>query len=113
MLIPDSGSVSQFARKNVPTVYRLILLDCALNNNIILGKHNGSASFPTSLLPWFLNCDWQGGSVFPSTHPPLEHGRVEIHNSDGQVEVWEFWFQNKTHLSYFALSLNSFIHLKK
>lgn len=52
-------------------------------------------SFPTSLLPWFLNYDWQGGSVFPSTHPPLEHGSVKLTIATRRAEVEEFVFKIK------------------
>lgn len=50
-----------------------------------------SQSFPTSLLPWFLNYDWQGGSVSPSTHSPLEHGSVKLRRPEVDVSI----FQNK------------------
>lgn len=81
--------------KSAPTVFPLILWDCALNNNILLGKHSGSASFPTSLLPWFLNCDWQGGSVFPSSHPPLQHGSVKLTIATGKWKSGNFDFKIK------------------
>lgn len=48
-------------------------------------------SFLTSFLPWFLNCDWQCGSVFPWTHPLLEH--VKLPNGY-KADVRAF-FQNK------------------
>lgn len=54
-----------------------------------------SQSFPTSLLPWFLNYDWQGGSVSPSTHSPQEHGSVKLRRPEVDVSI----FQNK-YLAY-------------
>lgn len=58
-----------------PTVKRCIV--SASVKTVFTAKAMVPQSFPTSLLPWFLNYDWQGGSVFPSAHPPLEHCGVK------------------------------------
>lgn len=58
-----------------PTVKRCIV--SAYIQTVFTEKAMVPQSFPTSLLPWFLNYDWQGGSVFPSAHPPLEHCGVK------------------------------------
>lgn len=99
MLIPVN--VERFpvceVRCKCPTVYRCIVLVSAQIKTIFTVNTVVPPSFPTSLLPWFLNYDWQGGSVFPSTHPPLEHGSVKLtkatkgrklKNSVFKIYVW-------------------------
>lgn len=87
------GSDSQFCAIGwkCPTADRCIVFASAKIKPIFALKAVVSQSFPTSLLPWFLNYDWQGGSVSPSTHSPLEHGSVKLRWTE--VDVCKF--QNK------------------
>lgn len=67
MLIPVS--VERFpiceVRCRCPTMYRCIVFLPAQMRTIFRLNTVVPPSFPTSLLPWFLNYDWQGGFVFP------------------------------------------------
>lgn len=67
MLIPVS--VERFpiceVRCRCPTMYRCIVFLSAQMRTIFRLNTVVPPSFPTSLLPRFLNYDWQGGFVFP------------------------------------------------